>query len=179
MFGTPFPILVIDEERVTPRHSSSGNISPPISHHETARDVYVPLTSRLDQHSRFWLAAIATVRIYVITRLDVIAYSRRAQLSVHLFHHFPALDTRGDIGLIRDDDDQAAGVAQCPGGALDSRENLERIKGRWRIWLSVTHQGAIDDAIAIEEYCPLHVIGVAGFSGRRLPLCRDLLQIRV
>ena len=73
---------------------------------------------------------------------------------MHCFHHFPALDARGNIGLVRDDYDQEAGFAQGQGCAFNSREKLKLIEGGRRIRLTVTHHSAIDNAIAIEEQGP-------------------------
>ena len=72
IIGAPFPIFIVNKKSVAARRLPRGHIPPPISDHETAREVYLPLVSRLDQHSRFGLAAIATVRIRVITHLNVI-----------------------------------------------------------------------------------------------------------
>ena len=80
---------------------------------------------------------------------------------MHRFHHFPALDTRGHIGLVRDDDDQKPGLAQCMDRSLYSRKKLELFQSGWGIRLSVTHYRAIDSAITIEKHSPLHIIRAA------------------
>ena len=91
------------------------HVSPPITHHETTCKIYLPLARRVNQHSRFRLTAITAVRIRVVTRLNVIAQSRGAQSMVlsmvHRFHHLPGLNARGDIGLVRDDDNQESSLS--------------------------------------------------------------------
>ena len=133
---------------------SCGHIPPTITHHETTREIYLPLASRLKQHARFWLAAIAAVGIRVVASLDVITDLFGKQLAVHRIHHFQLLNTGCDIGLVGDDNDQKVGFAQCLGCALDTREKLEVVEGGRRIWLAVTHECSIDDAITVKEHCP-------------------------
>ena len=83
------------------------------------------------------------------------------QFAVHRFHYFPTLDAGGDIGLVSDDDDQEAGLAQRMDRTFYPREKLELCQHGGRVWLAITYYCTIDSAITIEEDRPLHIIRVA------------------
>lgn len=80
------------------------------------------------------------------------------QFAVHRFHHFLTLNTRGDIWLVSDDDDQEAGLAQRMDRMFYPREKLELCQHGGRIWLSITYYCTIDSAITIKKYSPPHII---------------------
>ncbi len=85
---------------------------------------------------------------------------------MHRLHYLQALDTRANVWLVCHDDDQKTGLAQGQCRAFHSREKLKFRKSRRRIRLSVADHGAINDAIAIKEYCPFHLIRPGNLTGR-------------
>ena len=59
----------------------------------------------------------------------------------------------GDVGLVRDDDELEAGLAQTAAGLLDAGEQLDLVHVAGRARDAVAHDRGVEHAVAVEEDC--------------------------
>ncbi len=90
----------------------------------------------------------------MITDLKRVQRKAVAKMIVHRFDNRSILGSASDIGLIRDNAQPEAALAQGLKGRLHTRQNFEIVKSGGRIRLFVVDHSAIDDAIAVEENSP-------------------------
>src|SRR3989344_4209910 len=155
--GASFPILVVDKKRITTSRLPCRHVPPPITHHKTTREIYLPRVRRVNQHPRFRFATITAIRVRVITRPDVVTQPRGTESVVHRLYHFPGLNAGSDIRLVRDDNDQKSSLVQRLNRPFRPREQLKLLQNRRGIRLPVAHHCTINHSITIEEHRSLHI----------------------
>ena len=77
---------------------------------------------------------------------------------MHRFDRFARLRAARDVGLIRDDDQAEAGIAQLVQRIGNSVQHFQILDVIGRMRLSIAHDGAIDDAVAIEKHGFHHLV---------------------
>ena len=155
--GASFPILVVDKKRITTSRLPCRHVPPPITHHKTTREIYLPLVRRVNQHPRFWFSTITTIRVRVITRPDVVTQPRDTESVVHRLYHFPGLNAGSDIRLVRNDDDQKSSLVQRFNCLFRARKKFKLFQNSGGIRPAIAHYCAINHPITIEEHRSLHV----------------------
>lgn len=79
------------------------DVSPTVTDHETAREVYTILLSSVAQQPRLGLAALTSFGVVVIADKDVINGQAFANISVHLLYNRLIDSAASDVRLIRHD----------------------------------------------------------------------------
>ena len=154
--GSPLVVAAFDQDGAAAGCSTRIDISPPIADHHRCRQIDAELRGRVEEHARLRLAAGAGVGIRVIANFDLVERKGRPQMIVHRFDNGTRLSTCADVRLIGRDDEMKAGGVQQLQRLRDAWQNIEILEPLRRIRLPAANDGAIDDAIAIDEDGSLH-----------------------
>src|SRR6185436_1636982 len=101
---------VADQDGPAAGSTSRLDIAPAVSYHETFRQGYAVALRRPQQHAGLGLAAIAIVDVVVLAHFHSIKLQAVPQMLINRIGRFAGLQTAGDVGLVRHDD-QAKSVA--------------------------------------------------------------------
>src|SRR5438128_10943578 len=105
MSGSSFAIAIIDQNCFAAGGRPGVDVSPAITDHEAGGQVDGVLLCRLQQQSRFWLAAVAIDGVIVIASEEVVQQRQsRSYSSINGFHHAALLRAAAYIGLVGHDD---------------------------------------------------------------------------
>ena len=151
---------IVDENRPAAGGVARVDVAPAIADHPALRQIDVQFFGGAEQHSRLWFAAIAvgSTLAGMIADLDSIQSDPLTQVFMERFHGGLGQSTAADVWLVRGDDEKETGLLQ-PGARFDDAwENLEFLQHRRRVGLAVTGEGAVDDAIAVQEDGPPHFV---------------------
>lgn len=105
----------------------------------------------VQQEARLGFAAIAGIRVVVITDLKRVQWKAISKIIVHRFDNGPILGSTSYVRLIRDNTQPEASLPKHLQSRLHAREYFKVVKSRGRERLSVAHDSAIYNAIPVEE----------------------------
>ena len=101
------------------------------------------------------LAAVAGVAI-VVAGEHFIDRKFRGQLCMHRLNYLARLHAARDVGLIRNDDQPKARLAEPQQRVRHAGEHFQGIDSLRRIRLPVTHDDTVDHTIPVEKYSARH-----------------------
>lgn len=115
----------------------------------------------------------------MVTDADFIERKFRPQMVMDRLNRFTRHGTTSDIRLVGDDNQPVPGGTKPREGFGDTGEDFNRPDGPGWTWYAVTHEGAIDHAIAIQEYDTIayrardsHVVGFCCRAGCDTSRCQ-------
>ena len=110
----------------------------------------------LDEHARLGFAALTPIRVVVRADHDVIEWQGRPKLLVLKIDRPGMHRLSGDVGLVRDDDEQEPGLVQRDARLAHARQQFELLWCRRWVRHTVNHERAAEHAVAIQEHCASH-----------------------
>ena len=97
-------VAPIHENRTTPCAVGCLDIAPAVADEKAGGEVDPPAFRSGQQQARLRLAAIAAIGVVMEADRDLIQGQAVLQLAVHLFHGVGGESAPGDVGLVRDHD---------------------------------------------------------------------------
>jgi hypothetical protein len=127
------------------------DVAPAVPHQETAAQVYIVLARRVKKHAGTGLTAGAVFHVIMIADKDIVDGQGRCQFPVHGLDFGTGDKAASNVGLVGDDVKWKAvrlEFFQCRSGIW---HDFEIVAAGWWKRLAVANEGAVEDAIAIEE----------------------------
>ena len=146
---------MIDEDRAAAGGICAINVPPAIAHEITLRQIDLMRGGGAQKHAGSWLPAITRFTEFtsrVETNLDgVERWDSVAQLRMHRFDGGTALSSAPYIGLVRDDNEEKACILQHRAGFRHAIVKRKLIQALGRIRTPFSHDGPVQDSVAIEK----------------------------
>ena len=148
-----FRITVVDQNRGNPRRTAGIDVAPAVADHEAAREIDAQFALGAEQHAGLRLATVAFRRAFagVITDFHAIDGERPPHVVVNRLDGFLLGRAAANVRLVGGDDEEEASPLQLPARLGDAGKNLKLSEARRRVGFSIAGQGAVDNAVAIEE----------------------------
>src|SRR2546426_12781662 len=102
----------VDQDRSNARGKRGADIPRGVADEVGSGEVDDELFRGRDQHSRFWLAAVAGIRVAMRADLDIVEWNLGAKNAVHFVERLAAHLAASDGGLIGGEHDQEPGVTE-------------------------------------------------------------------
>jgi hypothetical protein len=143
--------MAIEKDRPAARCPAGVDVSPAVADEERTGEVDTVTLLRLDYQAGRRLAALAAVAIVVGADEEVVERQGLPHDVVHRLNGAERLRTASDVGLIGDYQQQESEFFQASEAAGGVFRDFQFRDRRRRVRLTVTHDRAIQDPIAIEE----------------------------
>jgi len=151
-------VAAINENGFAAGSVAAIHIAPAVADHPALRKVNAEFARSLKQHPRLGLATFTIGQDFARMKTNFHAVNRqlRRHVRVDFFDNFLGERAPANIRLIRGNDEQKTSGLQLGTRGGNFGQNFKLSQTRRRIWLAVTFQRAIDDAVAVEENCAAH-----------------------
>src|ERR1017187_1223744 len=150
-FGFALRVMALHQNRSTTCGLADRHIAPAVADHPGTLQINPPFPRRRQQHPRLGLAAIATIRLDVITHLDIVNGEPFAQSPVHFLDRLALGQPRAHVRLIRDDDQNESRCAQAFRHVRHAGQKLKLLHPCRRHGLAVAQQGPAQHAVAVQK----------------------------
>jgi hypothetical protein len=142
---------VVDQDGRAAGAAAGLDVLPAVADHEAGREVDAVPGRCLDEQARLGLPAIAAVAVVVEADQHVVQRQRGPQGRVDRIDHVSLLRPPRHVRLVGDPDEKQTGAFQSLQRAGDVGQHLQLGERGWRTGSAVFHDGAVQDAVAVEE----------------------------
>lgn len=150
--GAALAVLVVEEDGAAASGVAGVDVAPAVADDEAGGEVDLMAGGACEHESGLGFAAGAIVFVVVIADDEIVEGEGGAEEIVNLFDGGLGLAAAGDVGLVGDDDEEEAGGAETVEGFGGAGEDLHFGSGGGRVGAAIADDGAVEDAVAIEEY---------------------------
>ena len=149
-----FIIAAVQEHRPAARPHACLDVSPPVTHHEAARQVDGPVSGGVQEQARARFSACAAVRVVVEADTEVVQPDAGADMGVYALDGFLPRRAARDIGLVGHPNEHKAGALEAAASLYRPLDELYLRQVGRRIGLPAADNRLIEHAIPVEEYRP-------------------------
>ena len=146
-----FRIAAVDEDGPAAGPAPRLHVAPPVPDHDAAPEVQFQVPCGLEQHARTGFPAITSICIVVRADVDRVDGQGPQEDLVEFVDHRSVLHPSGDIRLVRHDQEDESGSAECLTGFRHPRQDAELFECRRRIGPTVADDRPVEHAVTIQE----------------------------
>ena len=148
---TLFGIAAVDPYRGASSGLACFDITPAVADQVTGGKIQTVFRGSLKQQSWLWLPAVAGILVVVVADKEVVQGKRIAQFLVQDLDYAALLGSPGDVGLIRNHQEEKSASFQCFQRSWNIRQDFQFLEAGRRERLAAAHDRAIQNAVAVQE----------------------------